>query len=34
MGTGVTKIEVVTAYPASPVTGVLYIKVGAHNHDY
>jgi hypothetical protein len=29
IGTGVTKIEVVTAYPASPVTGVLYIKVGA-----
>lgn len=29
IGTGVTKIEVVTDYPASPVTGVLYIKVGA-----
>lgn len=29
IGTGVTNIEVVTDYPATPVTGVLYIKVGA-----
>jgi hypothetical protein len=29
IGTGVTKIEVVTDYPATPVTGTLYIKVGA-----
>lgn len=29
IGTGVTKIEVVTEYPSPQVTGVLYIKVGA-----
>lgn len=29
IGTGVLKIEVVTAYPGTPVTGTLYIKVSA-----